>query len=120
VCQLYQMLGLVCVTTVRHEPENSYQLQLGASALHKCADKRWKMHIRLCADVVSHCASACVLRGVWLSSSPYMGEHVGIFSPCLGKAKVAQLEHWGVTVVQQGVVQLEIPVYICMLRMSWM
>ena len=45
-----------------------------------------------------------------------MGEHVGIFSPCLGKAKVAQLEHWGVTVVQQGVVQLEIPVFICMLR----
>ena len=45
-----------------------------------------------------------------------MGEHVGIFSPCLGKAKVAQLEHWGVTIVQQGVVQLEIPVYICMLR----
>ena len=86
----------------------------------KCADKLWKMHINLSADVVSQCDYACMLRGLWLSSSPYVGEHVGVFGPCLGKAKVAQLEHWGVAVVQQGVVQLEIPVYICMLRMTWM
>ncbi len=78
------------------------------------------MHIRLCADSILRSISACVLRGVWLGSSPYVGEHVGVFSPCLGKAKVAQLEHWGVTVVQQGVVQPEIPVYICMLAISWM
>jgi hypothetical protein len=61
-----------------------------------------------------------MLRSVWLGSSPYVGEHVGVFSPCFGKAKVAQLEHGGVTVVQQGVVQLEIPVYICVLRMTCM
>lgn len=40
-----------------------------------------------------------------------MSVHVGILSPCLSKAKVTQLEHWRIAVIQKSVVQLEVPAH---------
>ena len=40
---------------------------------------------------------------------PNVSEHIGVLGPRLGKAKVTQLEHWRIAVVQQGVIQLEVP-----------
>ena len=41
--------------------------------------------------------------------SPNVCHHVGVIPrPRLGKAKVAQLDHGRLTVVQQGVVQLQV------------
>ena len=52
-------------------------------------------------------------------SSPNVCEHVGILSPSLGKAKVAQLEHGRVAVVQQSVIQLQVPTGILNLLQQW-
>lgn len=52
--------------------------------------------------------------------SPNVCEHVGILSPRLGEAKVAQLEHGGVAIVQQSVIQLQVPAGMLSLLRHWL
>lgn len=49
------------------------------------------------------------LEATWGSDLPNVCEHVGVLSPRLGKAKVTQLEHGRVAIIQQSVIQLQIP-----------
>ena len=53
--------------------------------------------------------AARVMRRMMSKVSPDVGHHVGVItSPGLGKAKIAQLDHGRLTVVQQCVVQLQV------------
>ena len=82
----------------------------------QCSCQEWScLCVKTHALIWLHFDMSYARRGVGQASAhaPYVGEHLSITLPLLGKAKVAELDAWRSVVRHEGVVELEVPACHC-------